>query len=270
MDLTTGVPFWLVRDGLTATYPKLSQDRRLRRGDHRWRCYAGRCWGGGSRKKAPHRPARGAGDGLREHRLVHGALLQYELDTHLLDLADRIGAPRRSAAISSAWRRSRVSAGWPGRSARTWTTSARDSLYLATHRRDLKVLERERRVRREIGIEVDLLSPSEIRSRYAFQRPAALLSRVGGEVDPLRLTHALLAAGLRDGLEVYDRTGVARISRTARACCWRPRMGGGSGPRKPSSRPAATSRRFSPVVHPAQQQLRGRDLAARGLRGLGR
>jgi glycine/D-amino acid oxidase-like deaminating enzyme len=33
---------------------------------------------------------------------------------------------------------------------------------------------------------------------------------VGGEVDPLRLTHALLAAGLRDGLEIYDRTGVAR------------------------------------------------------------
>ena len=57
---------------------------------------------------------------------------------------------------------------------------------------------------------MDLLSPSEIRSRYSFDRPAALLSRVGGEVDPLRLTHALLAAGLRDGLEIYDRTGVAR------------------------------------------------------------
>jgi glycine/D-amino acid oxidase-like deaminating enzyme len=61
-----------------------------------------------------------------------------------------------------------------------------------------------------MGIEVDLLSPSEIRSRYGFDRPAALLSRVGGEIDPLRLTHALLAAGLRDGLEIYDRTGVAR------------------------------------------------------------
>jgi glycerol-3-phosphate dehydrogenase len=28
MDLTTGVPYWLVRDGLTATYPKLNEDRR--------------------------------------------------------------------------------------------------------------------------------------------------------------------------------------------------------------------------------------------------
>jgi glycine/D-amino acid oxidase-like deaminating enzyme len=74
----------------------------------------------------------------------------------------------------------------------------------------VRLLERERRARREIGIEVDLLSPSEIRSVYAFDRPAALFSRIGGEVDPLRLTHALLAAGLRDGLEIYDRTGIAR------------------------------------------------------------
>ena len=28
MDLTSGVPFWLVKDGLPATYPKLDQDRR--------------------------------------------------------------------------------------------------------------------------------------------------------------------------------------------------------------------------------------------------
>jgi glycerol-3-phosphate dehydrogenase len=28
MDLTSGAPFWIVRDGLLATYPRLKRDRR--------------------------------------------------------------------------------------------------------------------------------------------------------------------------------------------------------------------------------------------------
>ncbi len=28
MDLTSGAPFWVVRDGLPAVYPRLKQDRR--------------------------------------------------------------------------------------------------------------------------------------------------------------------------------------------------------------------------------------------------
>ena len=209
MDLTTGVPFWLVRDGLTASYPKLSQDRR---------CDVAIIGGGVTGAMLGRRFAEeGLHTVLLEGReMGYGstgsstALLQYELDTHLLDLTDRIGAP----AAQRCYQLCVEAVEGIGRLAEAIGADVdyqrRDSLYLATHRRDLKVLERERRVRREIGIEVDLLSPSEIRSRYAFQRPAALLSRVGGEVDPLRLTHALLAAGLRDGLEVYDRTGVAR------------------------------------------------------------
>jgi glycine/D-amino acid oxidase-like deaminating enzyme len=209
MDLTTGVPFWLVRDGLTATYPKLSQDRR---------CDVAIIGGGVTGAMLGRRFAEeGVHTVLLEGReMGYGstgsstALLQYELDTHLQDLAARIGAP----AAQRCYQLCVEAVEGIGRLAEAIGTGAdyqrRSSLYLATHRRDLKVLERERRARREIGIEVDLLSPSEIRSRYPFQRPAALLSQVGGEVDPLRLTHALLAAGLRDGLEVYDRTGVAR------------------------------------------------------------
>jgi glycine/D-amino acid oxidase-like deaminating enzyme len=36
------------------------------------------------------------------------------------------------------------------------------------------------------------------------------LSKLAGEIDPLRFTHALLAAAGRQGLEAYDRTGVSR------------------------------------------------------------
>jgi len=208
MDLTTGVPFWLVRDGLTATYPKLNEDRR---------CDVAVIGGGITGAMVGQRFAEeGLHTVLLEGReMGYGstgsstALLQYELDTHLVDLAERIGAE----AAQRCYRLCVEAVEGMGRLAEAIGAETdyrrRSSLYLASHRRDAKLLERERRARREIGIEVELLSPSEIRSRYSFERPAALLSQVGGEVDPLRLTHALLAAGLRDGLEIYDRTGVA-------------------------------------------------------------
>ena len=209
MDLTTGVPFWLVKDGLTATYPKLDQDRR---------CDVAVIGGGITGAMLGRRLAEeGVHTVLLEGReMGYGstgsstALLQYELDAHLVDLAARIGPP----AAQRCYQLCVDAVEGIGRLVEGIGVDVdfrrRSSLYLATHRRDVRLLERERRARREIGIEVDLLAPSEIRGRYAFDRPAALLSRVGGEVDPLRLTHALLAAGLRDGLEIYDRTGIAR------------------------------------------------------------
>ncbi|MGH7581238.1 MAG: NAD(P)/FAD-dependent oxidoreductase, partial [Gemmatimonadales bacterium] len=138
------------------------------------------------------------------------SLLQYELDTHLSDLAERIGT-------SAAQRCYRLCADAIGGIERLAGEVGGDSdfcrkrsLYLATARRELKALERERRARRDMGLEVELLSPSDIRERFAFERPAALLSSLGGEVDPLRFTHALLGAAAREGLEAYDRTGVSR------------------------------------------------------------
>jgi len=209
MDLTSGVPYWLVKSGLPATYPKLDQDRR---------CDLAIIGGGITGALVGHRFAmEGIHTVLLEGReMGYGStgastsLLQYELDTHLADLAERIGT-------SAAQRCYRLCADAIGGIERLAGEVGGDSdfclkrsLYLATARRDMKVLERERQARRDMGLDVELLSPSDIRERFAFERPAALLSRLGGEVDPLRFTHALLAAAAREGLEAYDRTGVSR------------------------------------------------------------
>ena len=70
------------------------------------------------------------------------------------------------------------------------------------------MLEREHRARRRAGIEVQLLDESDIRRRFAFTAPAALLSPVAGELDAFRLTHKLLKQATGSGLDVYDRTRV--------------------------------------------------------------
>jgi glycine/D-amino acid oxidase-like deaminating enzyme len=72
------------------------------------------------------------------------------------------------------------------------------------------MLERERLARRSAGIEVELLSERDIRDRFSFARPAALLSPVAGEVDAYRLTHRLLAEAASAGLEAYDRSPVVK------------------------------------------------------------
>jgi glycine/D-amino acid oxidase-like deaminating enzyme len=209
MDLTSGVPFWLVKSGLPATYPKLDQDRR---------CDVAIIGGGVSGALIAHRFATaGVHSILLEGReMGYGstgastALLQYELDVHLTDLTARIG-------ISSAQRCYQLCADGVQGIQRLAEAIGGDadfrrkrSLYLGNTRKDLKALERERRARQDMGLEVELLSPSEIRERFSFERPGALLSTLAGEIDPLRFTHALLAAAAKDGLEAYDRTGIAR------------------------------------------------------------
>jgi glycine/D-amino acid oxidase-like deaminating enzyme len=72
-------------------------------------------------------------------------------------------------------------------------------------------LEEEYAVRRRAGIDVDFLSSRDIQERFSFHRPAALLSHLAGEIDAFRLTHKLIAAATRFGLEAYDRTGVSAI-----------------------------------------------------------
>src|SRR5918992_1535060 len=160
MDLTTGVPFWLVKDGLTATYPKLDQDRRCDV------CIVG---GGITGAMLGQRFAEeGHHTVLLEGReMGYGstgcstALLQYELDTHLVELAARIGPE----PAQRCYRLCVEAVEGIGRLVAAVGAEAdyrpRRSLYLATRRRDLKLLERERRARQDIGIDVDLLSPSE-------------------------------------------------------------------------------------------------------------
>ena len=82
-------------------------------------------------------------------------------------------------------------------------------------------------------------SERDIRERFSFSRPAALLSPVAGEVDAYRLTHKLLAEATAAGLEVYDRTPVVGYAeRAAAASSSAPPAGPGFGRARWCSPPA--------------------------------
>jgi glycine/D-amino acid oxidase-like deaminating enzyme len=209
MDLTSGTPLWPTLIGLPAVYPRLHQDLC---------CDVAVIGGGITGGLVAHRFAREgirtvlleAGEVARGSTAASTALIQYEIDTHLVDLIDRVGAERavRSYRLCLDAVRGIEALATSGGDACGWRTTR--SLYLASRRRDRRALEQEHLARRSAGIEVELLGKRDIRERFSFSRPAALLSPVAGEVDAYRFTHKLLAEAAASGLEIYDRTRVAK------------------------------------------------------------
>ena len=209
MDLTSGTPLWPTLVGLPTAYPRLRRDRR---------CDVAVVGGGITGALVAYRFAREgihvvlleAREVARGSTAASTALIQYEIDTHLVDLIERLGPDRavRSYRLGLDALRGIEALAADGGDACGWRATR--SLYLATHRRDRRTLEREWLARRAAGIETELLTERDIRDRFSFARPAALLSPVAGEVDAYRLSHKLLREALPHGLEVYDRTPVVR------------------------------------------------------------
>lgn len=207
MDLTSGTPLWPTLAGIPSAYPRLRRDRR---------CDVAVIGGGITGALVAHCFAREgihvvlleAREVARGSTAASTALIQYEIDTHLVDLIERFGAERavRSYRLCLDAVRGIESLAASGADGCGWRATR--SLYLASRRRDRRTLEREWLARRAAGIETELLSERDIRGRFSFTRPAALLSPVAGEVDAYRLAHKLLREAIGRGLEVYDRTPV--------------------------------------------------------------
>jgi glycine/D-amino acid oxidase-like deaminating enzyme len=120
------------------------------------------------------------------------AILSYEPDVHLIDLISRIG--QRSAV--------RVyRAGIEALDSLEQTIKAldnscdfrrRESLYLASNRKDALIVRRECEVRQKHNFKVELLTRDKLAKSYSLHAPCAILTRQAAEVNPLKLTLALI------------------------------------------------------------------------------
>ncbi|GAB4091152.1 NAD(P)/FAD-dependent oxidoreductase [Flaviaesturariibacter terrae] len=139
------------------------------------------------------------------------SLLQYELDSSLCMLSDRIG---RKAAEESyllcyeAIDRLRAVCAACGAAD---LFEPRPSLQWARSRKDLATLREETARRKAIGLDVDLVGPTELQQQYFLEKPGALLSRKAAQIDAYRLTHRLLQDVQAGAGAVYERTEAAHI-----------------------------------------------------------
>ncbi len=209
MDLTSGLPFWPIRDGLIGVYPPLTQDLH---------CDALIVGGGITGALLSHElTGRGVDCVLIDRREIgHGstcastALLQYELDVPLHQLCERVGtevAERGYTLGVAAIHRLQKLAG------SDCDFASRPSLLIARRKADIPGLRKEYDARKRARLPVAWLDRFELES-LGIESDGAIRSSVAAQADPYRLTHRLLRLSSKRGLRVFDRTTALRYHET--------------------------------------------------------
>ncbi|MGC4013590.1 MAG: FAD-dependent oxidoreductase [Luteolibacter sp.] len=211
MDLTSNHPYWTLRNGLLSIHPPLESD------EHCDMIVLGAGISGSLVAEAL------TADGhdvvmLDAREIGHGstsastALLQYEIDTHLIDLISLHGERSARLAYQACYESidllDQLIRSTPGDDC---GFVRKDSVYLASRQRDASILAAECEARKAAGIEVELWNEADVRSHFDFARPAALHSPQAAEVDPYRLTNRLLHTIVSRGGRIYDRTCAVRV-----------------------------------------------------------
>lgn len=209
MDLKSGYPWWTVRNGLPCQFPPLRRDLR---------CDVAIIGGGISGALvADEFAAHGHEVALVEGRDIgwgstaaSTALLQYEIDTPMTELAKQYGEDAAVLAYQAcveAVGQLRAKAA----EVRDVGSARADSVYYASKRAHLGPLRAEFELRARHGLAVEWLDAGAVHAAYGFDAPAAILSKVAARMDPYRMTYRLLARLQRRGTAVFDRTTVETL-----------------------------------------------------------
>jgi glycine/D-amino acid oxidase-like deaminating enzyme len=217
MDLLSCCPFWPLKDGLPAAYPPLERNASTEVA----------IIGGGitGALVAWHLAEAGIEAIVVDRREVaHGstagstALLQYEIDVPLHRLEPRLGRDRARRAYHDCLGAVRRIGRLVGQLKIPCGFDPKGSLFVARHRADVPGLHREFLARRAAGLAVEWWSRQEIARRSSLPQAAAILSPSdeAAQVDAYALTYGLLAAAVKRGTRVHDRTAVVRHRTTTR------------------------------------------------------
>lgn len=209
LDLVSGAPYWPLAAGLLGVYPPLTADAE---------CEVA-VVGAGITGALVADALADAGidvivadrrDVARGSTAASTALVSWELDVELGALIEQIGED--DAVLG--YRASLGAVGTLERLIRKLPDDCgfthRPSLYLASSRRDVRRLQREAELRARHGLPSEYWDRKRVAASHSFRTHGAIRSDGSAEVDPYRLTHALLARAAGRGARVFDRTEIVR------------------------------------------------------------
>jgi glycine/D-amino acid oxidase-like deaminating enzyme len=210
MDITSDHPYWFIKNGLIQSYPALDADRH---------CDVAVIGAGITGAMLAERVSQmgrsiivldGRDVGLGSTS-ASTALLQYEIDLMLIEMAKLIGLDQAEQAyrlshqsidqIDEVVSESRIECGFRKKS----------SIFLAANKKEARLIAEEALARQKIGLDVRYLTREEVKSQYSIDTEAALLTHQAASCDAYRLCHGLLKTIKDRGAEIYDRTKVNKI-----------------------------------------------------------
>ncbi|WP_129139439.1 NAD(P)/FAD-dependent oxidoreductase [Modicisalibacter coralii] len=209
MDLKSGYPFWAIKNGLFQAFPRL---------DSHETCDVAVIGGGITGALIAHELAQHGHDVTVLERRDVGwgssaastALLQYEIDTHLTELAERVG---EASAVDAYRACADAILALDALANRVGDVdfARQQSLYFASDADDVDSLRREWAYRRQHGFDADWLEPDTLREHFGVEAPGAILTPLAARIDPYRMAHRLFARLLDAGGRVYDRTEITAV-----------------------------------------------------------
>lgn len=131
------------------------------------------------------------------------ALIQFEIDTPLIELSDKIGPARAARAYRRSYaavsdlaeiiQRQRLKVQWRKRRA----------LYLAGSRLGSRALRQEAQLRAKNGLPSEFIDRADLQRIYGIDRTGAIISEGAGELNPVQLAASCFATVQRKGGRIY-------------------------------------------------------------------
>ncbi|MDR6982260.1 glycine/D-amino acid oxidase-like deaminating enzyme [Rheinheimera pacifica] len=213
MDLKSGYPFWAIKNGLMCAFPQLQADIH---------CDVVVVGGGITGSLiADELATHGFDTVVVEQRDIgwgssaaSTALLQYEIDTHMVDLATMYGETQAVLAYK-ACAAAITDIGKLANELGDVDFSIQHSLYYASKGKDKAALREEYLLRKKHQFAMQWLDAGSVKEQFGIKAPCAILSKQAGSVDPYRMASRLLLRLAERGGRVFDRTVIASIKPTA-------------------------------------------------------
>ena len=211
MKLRSYEAFWLLKNGLMNSYPSLQEDIK---------CDIAVVGAGITGALISHTLHRaGYNTVVIDKRDVAAgsssattSMLQYEIDTPMIDLAEMVG--EEGAVISykagieslqileNLIREENIDGGF----------GIKKSLKLSHSKENIEKLKEEYHFRKKHFFNVEWLTSEEIKERYKINSYDGILSAEGASIDAFMFAHELFYKNHKRGLRIYDHTEIKKIT----------------------------------------------------------
>ncbi|MCW8981863.1 MAG: FAD-binding oxidoreductase [Altibacter sp.] len=224
MDVRSNEPLWVIQNSLKFSYPSISKDESA----------AITVLGGGiTGALIAHKLVEEGYDVLlvEKRDICHGstaastAMLQYEIDVPLFQLMEKVGLTSAVTSFQQCESAIFTLENLVSKISSDCDFEKKYSVWFTTNKKDISFLEKEYEARLTHGFQVEWLTKEATRELGIGKGYAAIRSRSGAVMNPYIFAQDLLAASVKKGLRIFDKSEIVEHRKKDSAIELRTRSG---------------------------------------------